>query len=553
MKPYTGSCKQAGNGFGSFLFVLAFSVLLLSLNANAQTPPLSERGGGRLIVPERLPDLSIPRSGHSVFFANGELVVAGGHTTGFVPVQTAEYLSDGEWHSVPITYPHDNGFSVVLQSGQVLMGGGHKEELGVGQTYTLECYDPQTHGFEGFGCLYQRRVMANASPLADGRVIISGNHYGKDAICYYDGSSQVQLLKEVRQGRCNPYILPVGSDDALILGPRDSRDETFDTLWVDRLKGDAFRVPLLEEWKLLPIDQPFSSGLCATGDGSYLLTVINRDRQLGVVMVRDTVFSLLPTTEPIPMKCEFGPIGYWGPVVVDQQRQRGYMLGADSLFQRQYILAIDYSQWPAPITLYYTEPQEHVTITIPVVTPDGDLILAGGIPNDNYKPLSAAWRYHFGTEPAAAATPLWPWLLLVAGILLAVLAYIIYIKLRRKPSVSPGLSDSELMERICQFIEEDQRYLVPRLKLSTVALELGVSVSDVTDCISRERGLTFAQLVAEYRVHHAQRLLTEQPDMKLAAVIAQSGFTSESTFFRTFKEVTGISPRDWVAQENGEM
>ena len=49
------------------------------------------------ITPQRLPDLNIPREGHAVFCAGGELMVAGGHTNGFVPTATAEYLMDGEW------------------------------------------------------------------------------------------------------------------------------------------------------------------------------------------------------------------------------------------------------------------------------------------------------------------------------------------------------------------------------------------------------------------------------------------------------------------------
>ena len=42
------------------------------------------------IVPERLPDLTVPRSGHNIFYVNGELTVVGGHTTHFVPSPTAE-------------------------------------------------------------------------------------------------------------------------------------------------------------------------------------------------------------------------------------------------------------------------------------------------------------------------------------------------------------------------------------------------------------------------------------------------------------------------------
>ena len=84
---------------------------------------------------ERLPDLNIPREGHAVFCAGGELMVAGGHTNGFVPTATAEYLSDGEWHQLPMTYTHDHGTALVLRSGQVLLAGGSKEEMGVGQTF----------------------------------------------------------------------------------------------------------------------------------------------------------------------------------------------------------------------------------------------------------------------------------------------------------------------------------------------------------------------------------------------------------------------------------
>ena len=47
---------------------------------------------------ERLPDLNVPRAGHQLFYVNGELTVAGGHTDGFVPTPTAEYYKDGKWH-----------------------------------------------------------------------------------------------------------------------------------------------------------------------------------------------------------------------------------------------------------------------------------------------------------------------------------------------------------------------------------------------------------------------------------------------------------------------
>lgn len=511
------------------------------------------------IVPERLPDMTMPRSGHCIFFADGELTVTGGHTTNFVVTQTAERLADGEWHLMNMAYPHDDGFAVVLRSGEVLIGGGHSEELGVGQTYTLERYNPVAHTFEGFGCLDRRRVLANATQLADGCVIICGNHYANDAVGCYDGQPQVEHVKSLRQGRSNPYILPVAADDALILGANDIYDRRPDTVWVDRLKGDAFRVPLLEQWRLVYTDQPFTSTACAMADNSYLLMATNGGGQLGFVVVNDTTFSLLPTACPVPMKTQFGPVVYRGSVAVDRKRQRGYVAGADSLFRRQYILAVDYGQQPAALTLYYTDSLEHAAVAIPVLTPDGDLILAGGTPNNNYKPLSTVWRYRFATVPqsadtvASGATILW--FVLALGVLTSV-ACVLYLYRKRKcmapeqPSgQTPAQPTIQLMERIAQLLERDQRYLT-RMKVSDVAVELGVSVSEVTECISQQHGCTFAQLMAAYRVRYAQQLLVAQPDMKLATIIAQSGFTSETTFFRSFKEVVGMSPKEWIGSHS---
>ena len=104
------------------------------------------------------------------------------------------------------------------------------------------------------------------------------------------------------------------------------------------------------------------------------------------------------------------------------------------------------------------------------------------------------------------------------------------------------------MQRICQFLEQDQHYLQSRLRLTDVATSLNISVSTVTNVLAQQRGTTFAQLIGEYRVRHAQQLLREQPDMKIAFVSSQAGFTSETTFFRTFKAVTGLSPKEWLAQ-----
>lgn len=528
---------------------------------------------------ERLPELNIPRAGHNMFYAGDELTVVGGHTKGFKPTATAEYYKDGQWHQLPTEYPHDNGLAVPLTAGKVLLAGGHSEPLGIGQSYLVESYDPASHTCTGFSSLYTKRTLAQGIELDSGRVVIVGNHFHHDAIELFDGRKTFSLVKEVAVERMCPYIFRTSDGDVIILGAHDTRYQPVGSSTVDRMKGTPFSVPLLDEWQPMPFERSFSSDVSFIGDEqkgdySYLLPVVNSDRQLAISLVRDTVFTLLPTDCVIPMAPFGDSILYDSHAIVRRQAQRAYVVGRD-MRNRYYFLTIDYAQmpagpsvitrsqeeaWQAKLKLLYTDPMPDMGCTIPVLTPDGNLVITGGVntSHDNFDPLATVWLVHVNGEappPAESRSYAWLWVI-VAVALLSALAYIIINRKRHKPiaeslpdSQAPATpSDEELMQRICQSIERDRQYLTSRLRLSDIAVELGVSVTTLTDCIQSQRHCTFAQLIAEYRVHYAQQLLSENPEMKLYAVIAESGFTSESTFFRSFKAVTGLSPKEWLTQ-----
>lgn len=75
--------------------------LLLLLSTTIESKAVSDHNPAAVcqvqkIELEQLPDLNISRAGHQVFCINGEYVVAGGHTNGFVPTPTAEYFKDGQ-------------------------------------------------------------------------------------------------------------------------------------------------------------------------------------------------------------------------------------------------------------------------------------------------------------------------------------------------------------------------------------------------------------------------------------------------------------------------
>jgi AraC-like DNA-binding protein len=511
---------------------------------------------------ERLPDMTVPRSGHSAFLANGEVTVVGGHTSGFVLTPTAEYFEDGKWHQLQTVYTHDGGISIVMKSGLVLLAGGFKDNLGIGQSFEVELYDPATHQSKGFGCLDQKRVAGAAVELDSGRVMITGNWYTNDGIEIFDGKTTFSHVRDVTQSRYLPHLFRTSDGDVLIVAGYDNHGESIDTIVVDRLYGEPFRNELFDNWHPLHYDLAQHSDDSFIGDETkgefrYLMPVENKDGQLAIIDVRDTIFTPLPTSAPIPMNSQWGDIKYITPVYADRQHQRGYIVGFDKT-SHLYALCIDYARNPATLKLYHTDPlPEAGMLTIPVLTAEGNLMLTGGIgtePNGNFSPKASVWLLRFNDDgsEATASTNGWLWGLLAAGLLLA---FIVFFVLKRRkpqpqqeseePSEAVTKGDEQLMQRICHLMDEKQLYLQQGLKVSDIASALGINSRYVSDCVKAVRGCSLTQFVNEYRVEHAKRLLLERPEMKISTVAIESGFTNDKAMTRYFKEQTGMTPTEW--------
>ena len=143
----------------------AISLLLAACSTNKGSGPEEVKEGGvvfqRMSV-ETLPNLNHNRGGHFTICLNGEPTVFGGHTDGFILDQTAEYFKDGKWTEIQMLYPHDFGFVVKLPDGKMMLGGGAAENFGIGQSWGVEIYDPETHSFTPAGILERKRTGASA-------------------------------------------------------------------------------------------------------------------------------------------------------------------------------------------------------------------------------------------------------------------------------------------------------------------------------------------------------------------------------------------------------
>ena len=115
-------------------------------------------------------------------------------------------------------------------------------------------------------------------------------------------------------------------------------------------------------------------------------------------------------------------------------------------------------------------------------------------------------------------------------------------------AVIPDEVSAQLMERIYEVMETQKLYQDSNLKVTDLAAALGTNRRAVSDCINSQKGCNFTQFVNIYRVDHAKRAMLQNPDKKVFDIYLESGFANEGSFFRTFKAITGMTPKEWLSK-----
>ena len=86
--------------------------------------------------------------------------------------------------------------------------------------------------------------------------------------------------------------------------------------------------------------------------------------------------------------------------------------------------------------------------------------------------------------------------------------------------------------------------MIPRLTLSSLAEIVNVSGRKLSVIINDEMHTTFYDLINKYRVEEAKIKLTlnEFDKYSIDGIAETCGFNSKSSFYRIFKNETGITP-----------
>jgi AraC-like DNA-binding protein len=103
----------------------------------------------------------------------------------------------------------------------------------------------------------------------------------------------------------------------------------------------------------------------------------------------------------------------------------------------------------------------------------------------------------------------------------------------------------EIQEKINILFETKKNYTNPDLTLSILAKELNIRPQLLSQFINDNLNKSFTQFINEYRIEEAKRLLKENTQFKIDAVGFESGFNSSSTFYSSFKKITGTTPSNY--------
>ena len=114
-----------------------------------------------------------------------------------------------------------------------------------------------------------------------------------------------------------------------------------------------------------------------------------------------------------------------------------------------------------------------------------------------------------------------------------------------------GLTDAEiqgLIERLEAHLDQDHPYLEAGVTLRTIAANLETTPNRLSQAINQGTGRNFHELINERRVEAFKRMVRDPGNRHrtLLAVAFDSGFSSKSSFNRIFKQIAGMSPREYV-------
>ena len=113
-------------------------------------------------------------------------------------------------------------------------------------------------------------------------------------------------------------------------------------------------------------------------------------------------------------------------------------------------------------------------------------------------------------------------------------------------------TDARLDERLEELMDTKKVYLQSELRLDELARMMQTNRTYISRLINDKYHCSFSDLVNRKRIEYAKELMQADPQMKQEQISQEAGFLHPATFSRTFKQVEGITFREWQKKNTNQ-
>lgn len=113
----------------------------------------------------------------------------------------------------------------------------------------------------------------------------------------------------------------------------------------------------------------------------------------------------------------------------------------------------------------------------------------------------------------------------------------------------------QLVERLDALMQEEKIYLDSNMKIADLARRMDISAHTLSYLFNQYLECNYYDYINDYRIAEFKQLVqSEQQSLyTLSALAERCGFSSRASFFRYFKKATGITPSEYIHQQEEQQ